>query len=78
MAEASIEDSYVVDGQLANLDQGSDQVIDRWCETCYDDTRTKIGVNGFCSECSVFLCKHCVDSHKKVMRLPSHRILTGA
>ena len=49
MAEASIGDSYVVDGQLANLDQGSDQVIDRWCETCYDDTRTKIGVNGFCS-----------------------------
>ena len=78
MAEASIEDSYVVDGQLANLDQASDQVIDRWCETCFDDTRTKIGVNGFCSECSVFLCKNCVDSHKKVMRLPSHRILTGA
>ena len=78
MAEASIEDSYVVDGQLANIDQGSDQVIDRWCETCFDDTRTKIGVNGFCSECSVFLCKNCVDSHKKVMRLPSHRILTGA
>ena len=78
MAEASIEDSYVVDGQLANLDQGSDQVVDRWCETCYDDTRTKIGVSGFCSECSVFLCKNYVDSHKKVMRLPSHRILTGA
>ena len=78
MAEASIEDSYVVDGQLANLDQGSDQVIDRWCETCFDDTGTKIGVNGFCSECSVFLCKNCVDSHKKVMRLPSHRILTGS
>ena len=78
MAEASIEDSYVVDGQLANIDQRSDQVIDRWCETCFDDTRTKIGVNGFCSECSVFLCKNCVDSHKKVMRLPSHRILTGA
>ena len=78
MAEASIEDSYVVDGQLANLYQGSDQVIDRWCETCFDDTRTKIDVNGFCSECSVFLCKNCVDSHKKVMRLPSHRILTGA
>ena len=77
MAEASIENSYVVDGQLANIDQGSDQVIDRWCETCFDDTRTKIGVNGFCSECSVFLCKNCVDSHKKVMRLPSHRILTG-
>ena len=77
MAEASIEDSYVVDGQLANLDQRSDQVIDRWCETCFDDTRTKIGVNGFCSECSVFLCNNCVDSHKKVMRLPSHRILTG-
>ena len=78
MAEACIEDSYVEDGQLANLDQRSDQVIDRWCETCFDDTRTKIGVNGFCSECSVFLCKNCVDSHKKVMRLPSHRILTGA
>ena len=78
MAEASIEDSYVVDCQSANLDQGSDQVIDRWCKTCYDDTRTKIGVNGFCSECSVFLCKNCVDSNKKVMRLPSHRILTGA
>ena len=78
MAEASIEDSYVVDGQMANIDQASDQVIDRWCENCYDDTRTKLGVNGFCSECSVFLCKHCVDSHKKVMRLPSHRILTGA
>ena len=78
MAEASFEDSYVVGGQLANIDQRSDQVIDRWCETCFDDTRTKIGVNGFCSECSVFLCKNCVDSHKKVMRLPSHRILTGA
>ena len=78
MAEASIEDSYVVDGQLANLDQASDQVIDRWCETCFDDTRTKIGVNGFCSECSIFLCKNCVDYHRKVMRLPSHRILTGA
>ena len=78
MAEAFIEDSYVVDGQLANIDQASDQVIDRWCENCFDDTRTKIAVNGFCSECSVFLCKNCVDSHKKVMRLPSHRILTGA
>ena len=78
MAEAFIEDSYVVDGQLANLNQGSDQVIDRWCETCYADTRTKIDINGFCSECCVFLCKRCVDSHKKVMHLPSHRILTGA
>ena len=78
MAEASIEESYVVDGQSANLDQASDQVINLWCETCYDDTRTKIAVNGFCSECSVFLCKNCVDFHKKVLRLPNHRILTGS
>ena len=78
MAEASIEESYVVDGQSANLDQASDQVINLWCENCYDDTRTKIAVNGFCSECSVFLCKNCVDFHKKVLRLPNHRILTGS
>ena len=78
MAEASIEESYVEDGQLAKLDQASDHVIDLWCENCYDDTRTKIAVNGFCSECSVFLCKNCVDFHKKVLRLPSHRILTGS
>ena len=78
MAEASIEESYVVDGQSANLDQATDQVINLWCENCYDDTRTKIAVNGFCSECSVFLCKNCVDFHKKVLRLPNHRILTGS
>ena len=78
MAEASIEESYVVNGQSANLDQATDQVINLWCENCYDDTRTKIAVNGFCSECSVFLCKNCVDFHKKVLRLPNHRILTGS
>ena len=77
MAEASIEDSYVVDGQLANLDQASDQVIDRWCETCFDDTRTKIGVNGFCSECNVFLCSNCVAIHKKLMCFLNHRIVRG-
>ena len=77
MAEASIEDSYVVDGQLANIDQASDQVIDRWCETCFDDTRTKIGVNGFCSECSVFLCSNCVAIHKKLMCFLNHRIVRG-
>ena len=77
MAEASIEDSYVVDGQLANIDQASDQVIDRWCETCYDDTKTKIGVNGFCSECNVFLCSNCVAIHKKLMCFLNHRIVRG-
>ena len=77
MAEASIEDSYVVDGQLANLDQGSDQVIDRWCETCFDDTKTKIDVNGFCSECNAFLCSTCVSIHKKLMCFLNHKILRG-
>ena len=77
MAEASIEDSYVVDGQLANIDQASDQVIDRWCENCFDDTRTKIAVNGFCSECNVFLCSNCVAIHKKLMCFLNHRIVRG-
>ena len=77
MAEASIEDSYVVDGQLANIDQASDQVIGRWCENCYDDTKTKIDVNGFCSECNVFLCSNCVAIHKKLMCFLNHRIARG-
>ena len=77
MAEASIEDSYVVDGQLANIDQASDQVIDRWCENCYDDTKTKIDVNGFCSECNAFLCSNCVAIHKKLMCFLNHTIVRG-
>ena len=77
MAEASIEDSYVVDGQLANIDQASDQVIDRWCENCYDDTKTKIDVNGFCSECNAFLCSTCVSIHKKLMCFLNHKIVRG-
>ena len=77
MAEAFSEESYVVDDQSPRKGQGLDQLMYLWCETCYEDKRTKICVDGFCPECSVFLCKNCVDFHQKMLRLLSHRILRG-
>ena len=67
----------MVDGQSPRKGQGLDQLMYLWCETCYEYKRTKICVDGFCPECSVFLCKNCVDFHQKMMRLLSHRILRG-
>ena len=78
MAEASIGDAGgVVEGQSSRGHGCSDQVVDPWCEPCFENTKTKIDAVCFCQECNVFLCRSCHESYKKLPILQDHRVLRG-
>ena len=47
----------------------------RWCDLCYDETGQKLDVAGFCHECNSFICKACLDAHKKSPASRNHVIM---
>ena len=50
----------------------------RWCDLCYDETGQKLDVAGFCHECNSFICKACLDAHKKSPASRNHMIMRDA
>ena len=79
MAEASIGDAGgVIEGKSSTGYRSSDQVVDPWCEPCLEDRKTKIDAVCFCQECNVFLCRSCLDSHKRLPILQDHTVLRGS
>ena len=49
-----------------------------WCDLCYEETGQKIDVAGFCHECNSFICKACLDAHKKSLASRNHMIMRDA
>ena len=80
MAEASTigftTDS--VDGKSSTMHAASDQLIDPYCETCFENKEEKVDIHCFCEECNLCLCASCHDVHKQVPSLQSHHILCGS
>ena len=80
MAEASTigftTDS--VDGKSSTMHAASDQLIDPYCETCFENKEEKVDIHCFCKECNLCLCASCHDVHKQVPSLQSHHILLGS
>ena len=78
MAES--RDGSLKDGTDSGLssNQGvSEQLIDPWCDLCYDHSGQKVESHGFCPECNCFICTSCIDAHKKVPSLRNHKIVRG-
>lgn len=61
--------------RASEVDLISDQVIDPWCDLCYDESRQFVSAKGFCSNCNYFLCIPCTEGHKRYTR--THEILRG-
>ena len=80
MAEASTigftTDS--VDGKSSTMHAASDQLIDPYCELCYENKGEKVASWCFCKDCNLCLCTSCYDVHKQVPSLQSHQILLGS
>ena len=80
MAEASTigftTDS--VDGKSSTMHAASDQLIDPYCELCYENKGEKVASWCFCKECNLCLCTSCYDVHKQVPSLRRHQILHGS
>ena len=80
MAEASTigftTDS--VDGKSSTMHAASDQLIDPYCELCYENKGEKVASRHFYKECNMFLCTSCYDVHKQVPSLRRHQILHGS
>ena len=55
----------------------TDQIIDPWCDLCYDETGQKTDATGFCPECNSFLCHMCIRAHSKMPTLRNHLIKRG-
>ena len=52
-------------------------MVNPWCDLCYEETRQKIVAEAFCPECNSFLCKSCIDMHKKVPASRKHKVQRG-
>ena len=80
MAEASkigfTTDS--VDGKSSTMHAASDQLIDPYCETCFENKEEKVDIDCFCKDCNLCLCASCHDVHKQVPSLQRHQILRGS
>ena len=80
MAEASTigftTDS--VDGKSSTMHAASDELIDPYCELCYETKGEKVASRCFCKECNLCLCISCNDVHKQVPSLQRHQILHGS
>ena len=80
MAEASTigftTDS--VDGKSSTMHAASDQLIDPYCETCFENKEEKVDIHCFCEECNLCLCASCHDVHKQVPSLQRHQIIRGS
>ena len=80
MAEASTIDFTTdsVDGKSSSIHIASDQLIDPYCELCFENKGEKVTTNCFCKECNLCLCTSCHDVHKQVPSLQRHQILRGS
>ena len=80
MAEASII-SYTtdsVDGESSLWHVGSDELIDPYCETCFENKNKKIGEVCFCENCNIYMCIQCHDVHKQMHFSQKHRVVRGS
>ena len=80
MAEASTTDFTTdsVDGKSSSIHIASDQLIDPYCELCFENKGEKVTTDCFCKECNLCLCTSCHDVHKQVPSLQRHQILRGS
>ena len=80
MAEASTIDFTTdsVDGKSSSIHIASDQLIDPYCELCFENKGEKVTTDCFCKECNLCLCTSCHDVHKQVPSLQRHQILRGS
>ena len=80
MANASTIDFTTdsVDGKSSSIHIASDQLIDPYCELCFDNKGEKVTTDCFCKECNLCLCTSCHDVHKQVPSLQRHQILRGS
>ena len=80
MAEASTIDFTTdsVDGKSSSIHIASDQLIDPYCELCFENKGEKVTTNCFSKECNLCLCTSCHDVHKQVPSLQRHQILRGS
>ena len=80
MAEASIigDTTDSVDGKSSLWHVGNDELIDPYCETCFENKNKKIGEVCFCENCNIFMCTKCHDVHKQMPVSQKHRVLRGS
>ena len=80
MAEASTIDFTTdsVDGKSSSIHIASDQLIDPYCELCFENKGEKVASWCFCKDCNLCLCTSCHDIHKQVPSLQRHQILRGS
>ena len=80
MAEASIigDTTDSVDGQSSLWHVGCDELIDPYCETCFENKNKKFEIACFCEECNIFMCTKCHDVHKQMPVSQKHRVLRGS
>ena len=58
------------------VERGSDvdKEIPAWCATCKSDGLTNAAVK-FCLDCKVPVCQLCVDSHRRIPQIKSHKLV---
>ena len=80
MAEAPIigDTTDSVDGKASLWHVGSDELIDPYCETCFENKNKKFGIACFCEECNIFMCTKCHDVHKQMPVSQNHRVVRGS
>ena len=80
MAEASIigDTTDSVDEKSFLWHVGSDELIDPYCETCFENKNKKIRVVCMCEECNIFMCIQCHNVHKQMPVSQKHRVLRGS
>ena len=64
-----------VDGSRSYL-VGSDQVLQHTCGPCKDDGEENEATY-FCEVCSVYLCAHCRDDHKRFKATKNHSVVSA-
>lgn len=64
-----------------NLDVGqestSDELINPYCDPCFDSKQCKLKAYGYCKECVQFLCKDCYGVHGNLKASMKHCVYTG-
>ena len=80
MAEASIigDTTDSVDKKSSLWHVGSDELIDPYCETCFENKNKKIGEVCFCENCNIYMCIQCHDVHKQMNFPQKHRVVRGS
>ena len=80
MAEASIicDTTDSVDGKSSLWNIGCDELIDPYCETCFENKNQKIGEVCFCENCNLYMCIQCHDVHKQMNFPQKHRVVRGS